>query len=124
MSKVEQAKSLGAQLPPQEERRRSQRVALRVPVRLYFRSKGEEIRVEACTVNVNDHGAWLVTKEAFVTNDCFILEHKFTRQRIGCRVTRMPRETSGGNEVAVEFEHPVPGFWQVVFPPTDWAPLE
>jgi hypothetical protein len=124
MSLEERGGSLGAQVPPQEERRRSQRVTLRVPVRIYLSSKGEEIRVDAFAINVNDHGALLVCTESFVTNDRFILEHKHTRKRIDCRVTRMPRETSGGREVSVEFDHPVPGFWQIAFPPTDWKPPE
>ena len=110
--------SAGAQLAPQDERRRSQRVILRVSVKLHVSGKTEGIG--AFTVNVNDHGALLISPETFEPNERFVLEHARTRERMGCRVTRKSQPGLGGFQVAVEFDKAAPGFWHVVFPPTDW----
>jgi hypothetical protein len=124
MSREDNNRSLGEQLTPQDERRRSQRVTLRVAVRLHVHIQGNEKIVEAFTVNVNDHGALIVCAESFTTNDRFILELKFSRNRMGCRVTRKPQEVAAGYQVGVEFDQPAPGFWHIAFPPTDWKPHE
>jgi PilZ domain len=120
MSAEDFARGEGAQLAPQHERRRSQRVTLRVRVKLHVAIEGKPDSVQAFTANVNDHGALLVSPESFQTEDRFVLEHSHTRQRMGCRVTRRPEAIQGGFQVAVEFDGPAPGFWQIVFPPTSW----
>ncbi|HKW89315.1 MAG TPA: PilZ domain-containing protein [Candidatus Acidoferrales bacterium] len=108
----------------QEERRRSQRVTLRVGVRLLANVRGTESIVEAFTVNVNDHGALLICAQPLAIDDRFTLENKYTRSRVACRVTRKPKEASFGYQVAIEFEQASPKFWQIVFPPPDWKPTE
>jgi hypothetical protein len=113
-------RSSDSQLAPQDERRRSQRITLRVAVRLIVHLQGAEKIIEACTVNVNDHGALVVCAQSFATNDRFTLEHKHTRNRVGCRVTRKPQEVPAGYQVALEFDEVVAGFWHIAFPPTDW----
>ena len=79
------------QLAPGEERRRSQRVTLRVAVKLHISIEGKPPTVLAFTSNVNDHGALIHCRESFATNARFVLEHINTQQRIGCRVTRPPQ---------------------------------
>lgn len=113
-----------SQLAPQGERRRSQRVTLRVGVRLLVTVQGNEKSIEAFTANVNDHGALLICAQSFALNDRFTLEHKHTRNRIACRVTRKPQEASSGFQVAIEFEQAAPNFWQIAFPPPDWKPSQ
>jgi hypothetical protein len=120
MSPADHPRNIAPQLAPHDERRRSQRVGLRVAVRLLVHLQGTEKTVEAFTVNVNDHGALVVCTQSFATNDRFTLEHKHTRNRVGCRVTRKPQEIPAGYQVAVEFDQAAPGFWHVAFPPTDW----
>ncbi len=124
MSREDPAKDEGAQVAPHEERRRSQRVRLRVPVKLHVRIPGKPETIEAQTADVNDHGALLACPESFPTNARFILEHKGSRQRVGCRVTRTPNVIHGGFLVPVEFDTAAPGFWHISFPPTDWKALE
>ncbi|MGH9729013.1 MAG: PilZ domain-containing protein [Candidatus Acidiferrales bacterium] len=116
------AKDGGAQVSPQDERRRSQRVRLRVAVKLYVSLPGKPETIEAQTSDVNDNGALLTCPENFPTNARFILEHKGSRQRIGCRVTRTPNAAAGSFLVPVEFETAAPGFWHISFPPTNWKP--
>lgn len=124
MSREDPAKEGGAQVAPHEERRRSQRVRLRVPVKLHVSIPGNAETIEAHTADVNDHGALLACPGTFPMNARFILEHRGSRQRIGCRVTRTPSAMHGGFLVPVEFETAAPGFWHISFPPTDWKASE
>jgi hypothetical protein len=107
-----------------EERRRSQRVLLRVHGKLYMAHKGEEITMEVSTVSVNNHGALLVMKQSLPLDAHVVLEHGTTRQRVPCRVTRTPREMPEGYHVPLEFDTPEPNFWGIAFPPADWRPTD
>jgi hypothetical protein len=120
MSAEDFARGEGAQVAPLHERRRSQRVTLRVRVKLHVAIEGKPDMVQAFTANVNDHGALLLSPENFLQDDRFVLEHGHSRQRMGCRVTRKPEAIQGGFQVAVEFDQPALGFWHIAFPPTDW----
>jgi|SRR5690242_14309433 len=124
MTPEKPSSSQESQSAPQSERRRSQRVTLRVGVRLIATVQGNEKVVEASTINVNDHGALLLCALPFSVNDRFTLEHMHTRNRIACRVTRKAQEASSGYQVAIEFEQASPKFWQIAFPPSDWKPME
>ena len=105
-----------------EERRRSQRVLLRVHAKLYMAHKGEEVSLDVNTVSVNNHGALLVMKQSLPLDAHVVLEHGTTRQRVPCRVTRTPREMPEGYHVPLEFDIPEPNFWGIAFPPADWRP--
>ncbi|HKF53609.1 MAG TPA: hypothetical protein VKB26_14940 [Candidatus Acidoferrales bacterium] len=110
----------GAQAIPHDERRRSQRVVLRVSVKLHLAIEGKPDLIAAFTANVNVHGALLLCPENFLPGQRFILEHGMSRERIGCRVTRKPQSGTGGFQVPVEFDQAAPGFWHITFPPIDW----
>lgn len=114
----------GVQVAPQDERRRSQRVMLRVGVKLHVTIGGKPSIVRAFTANVNDHGALLLSPENFVSGSRFVLEHERSQERIGCCVTRKPQAAAEGFQVAVEFDEAAPGFWYITFPPTDWKASE
>lgn len=108
----------------QQDRRRSQRVTIRVGVRLLTTVQGNEKTIEAYTLNVNDHGAMLICKQPFKLNERLTLEHKHTRGRIACRVSQTPQQAASGYQIAIEFEKADPGFWHIAFPPLDWKPVE
>ena len=114
----------GQQLLPSEERRRSQRVVIRVPVTLHLKLAGQAHTIRAETVAVNDHGAMLLCARTLDADTRLEMQNDRTRQRLPCRVTRTPRDTAEGFLIPVEFETPSPGFWQISFPPTDWKPLD
>ncbi|MGC1106285.1 MAG: PilZ domain-containing protein [Candidatus Acidiferrales bacterium] len=109
-----------SQATPHEERRRSQRVTLRVGVTLHVSTEGKPEVVPAFTADVSLHGALLISPRDFSLNDRFVLEHNHSRQRMGCRVTRKVRAGTHGFQVGVEFDEKAPGFWHIVFPPADW----
>ena len=124
MTRAKSQSGRGQQLLPGEERRRSQRVMIRVPVTLHLTIARQPVTIHAHTVAVNDNGAMLLCSRTLDADVRLELQHDRTQQRMGCRVTRTPRDTAEGFLIPVEFPAPVPGFWQISFPPADWKPLD
>jgi hypothetical protein len=114
----------GAGLLAGEERRRSQRVIIRVPVTLLISEKGQAAKISAHTVAVNIHGAMLVCPRSIDENTRLELVNGRTGEKIGCRVTRASRESTEGFLVPVEFTISSPNFWQITFPPANWKAVE
>ena len=110
------------QLVPTEERRRSQRVMIRIPVTLRYNVQNQLTSIPAHTVVVNDHGALLFSSRPFPAGARLEVENRHTRQRQSCRVMRAAQETTDGFLVPVEFDTATKGFWQIFFPPTNWKP--
>jgi hypothetical protein len=109
---------------PGPERRRSQRVMIRVPVTLQVTIAKQVVAIPAATVAVNDHGAMLLCPRTLAAETKLEIENDRTRQKLPCRVTRTPRDSPEGYLIPVEFEVASPGFWGISFPPTDWKPPE
>jgi hypothetical protein len=105
-----------------EERRRSQRVILRIPVTLRLMVAGKVVVVPAATVSVNDHGAMLLCKRSLDAQAIVEMENDRTDEKMQCRVTRTPMENAEGYLIPVEFAKPAPMFWRISFPPRDWKP--
>jgi hypothetical protein len=107
-----------------EDRRRSQRVVLRVSVTLKFQVAAQSVVVSGSTVSVNDHGAMLLCSRALESGALLTIQHDATRKEVPCRVTRVPCESSEGYLIPVEFLEPATDFWQISFPPTDWKAVQ
>lgn len=105
---------------PYAERRRSQRVMLRVPVTLHV--AGLERSLHAVTLVVNNHGCLLQVAEAIPAATKLTVENENTSHRAAAHVVRAAQITAEGALVPVEFEEEQPGFWNVYFPPA--APAE
>jgi hypothetical protein len=103
-----------------EERRRSQRVMVRVPVTLLVKAAGQDQRISAHTVEVNIHGAMVLSPRPFDAETQMELENGRTNETVVCRVTRAPRESSEGFLIPLEFISPSSNFWQITFPPANW----
>jgi hypothetical protein len=114
----------GTALLPGEERRRSQRVIIRVPLTLVVAENGHAVKVPAFTVAVNIHGAMVVCKRSVDADNTLEVVNDRTGQKIGSRVTRAPRESPEGFLIPIEFVTPSPNFWQITFPPTNWKAPE
>jgi len=114
----------GPQLQPAEERRRSQRVIIQVPVTLELEAGGSKVTVKAKTASVNDQGAMLICTKNFAVDTRFELVNDRTSKRQSCRVTRTAAENQQGYLIPVAFSASAPGFWQISFPPPGWKPLE
>jgi hypothetical protein len=107
-----------------EDRRRSQRVLLRVRASLHVALNGTPTTFETVTLSVNNHGAMIILKQGLPTETRFVLEHSGTKERVACKVVRAAREMAEGFQIPIEFDSPAPNFWRIAFPPNDWRPLD
>ena len=98
-----------------EERRRAQRVLLRVPVRLKIAGKTQTI--EGATHTVSATGALVVLTEAIPQGTKITIENITTQKTVEAQIPRPPQFSSEGSLVPVEFSSPAPNFWNVFFPP-------
>ena len=118
------AASARASLIPTDDRRRSQRVMMRVSVVLRYTIDGKEIMLRAHTVAVNIHGAMICAGQNIPAGTQVELEHKMTRERIAGSVSRQAISSPDGFLIPVEFAAPSINFWRISFPPTDWKPID
>ena len=98
-----------------EERRRAQRVLLRVPVRLKIAGKTQTI--EGATHTVSATGALVVLTEAIPQGTKITIENITTQKTVEAHIPRPPQFSSEGSLVPIEFTSPAPNFWNVFFPP-------
>ena len=98
-----------------EERRRAQRVLLRVPVRLKIAGKTQTI--EGATHTVSATGALVVLTEAIPQGTKITVENITTQKTVEAQIPRPPQFSSEGSLVPIEFSSPAPNFWNVFFPP-------
>lgn len=108
----------------EDQRRRSQRVLLRVRAVIYVVLGSKETELEVMTLSVNAHGALVAARRSLPVDTKLVLEHGGTRERVACRVVRPPREMPEGFHTALEFSSPAPDFWKIAFPPADWMPTD
>lgn len=101
--------------PTSEERRRAQRVLLRMPVLLHLPNRPEPLSAQTHTVSQN--GAMILSPEPLAEGTVIALENPRNQKRVDARVVRPPQVAQGGSLVPVEFTTPSPTFWAVFFPP-------
>lgn len=98
-----------------EERRRAQRVLLRVPIRVKVAGKTQA--VEGSTHTVSATGALIVLAEALPQGTKITIENVTTQKVVEAHIPRPPQFSQEGSLVPVEFDAPAPNFWNVFFPP-------
>lgn len=118
------AKQKGESPFAQQERRRAQRVTLRVSGSVHVSLHGKPASFRVTTASVSSTGALLVVERGLPQETRLVLEHGRTHKRVACRVTRPAREVPEGFQVAIEFDSPVDDFWGIAFPPSDWRPSD
>ena len=106
-------------------RRRSERVVLRIPVGLSaIMPDGQRICIEAHTLVVNAHGGLLDAGVEMAREQRIQLSNSKTIIATAGRVLRVEGSEEGRFLIAFEFESPAPHFWPVSFPPADWSNVE
>lgn len=105
-----------------QERRRGQRVLLRIRANIHVALQGKPTTLDAATLSVTPQGAVVVMKQNLPAETRLVLEDGGTKQCVGCKVARPTRETAEGFHIPLEFDSPAPGFWKINFPPSDWRP--
>ena len=104
-----------ARQPTAEERRRAQRVLLRMPVVVHIANNPKGI--EGFTHTVSATGGMIILKEGIPQGTKFTLENPRTQQKVEVNVVRPPQMNQEGSLIPVEFLSPAPLFWNIVFPP-------
>lgn len=106
----------------ERNRRRSERVVLRVPVHLSaLMPGGKRISIEAHSLVVNAHGGLLDTGIEMAKGQQICLSNSRTDIVATGTVLRVEGSGEGRFSVVFEFECPAPHFWPVSFPPRDWS---
>lgn len=104
-------------------RRRSQRVLMKVPVRVSSQQGGALFFEEDThTLAINAHGALLVLAAPVYRGQRFTLSNVQTKASLECIVAHVDKVPGEQTRVGVEFMMPNQTFWRVAFPPKDWTP--
>ena len=101
--------------PTAEERRRAQRVLLRIAVTVQVAGTQP---VQGNTHTVSASGAMIILPEALPEGTKLTIENSKTGNKVEARVARAPQVTGEGSLVPVEFMTASPIFWNVFFPPS------
>jgi hypothetical protein len=105
-----------------KEKRRSQRLALSVPVVAYRSEKlGLPFSEGTRTLMVSAHGALISLDAKVVADQRLVLKHALSGEEQECRVVFTRKKLMGPAEVGIEFRQAAPKFWHIAFPPSDWT---
>ncbi|HKV23919.1 MAG TPA: PilZ domain-containing protein [Candidatus Acidoferrum sp.] len=109
------ARVVSTRPPTAEERRRAQRVLVRIRVLVKVEGKPEPL--EGFTHTVSASGAMLILPQGLSEGTKLTLENPKAQLTIEARVVRPPQMSHEGSQVPVEFLAPSPNFWGIFFPP-------
>jgi hypothetical protein len=101
--------------PTAEERRRAQRVLLKMTVNVIVSGKPKPF--EATTHTVSQNGAMILLPENLPEGTKMILENPKSQKTVEAKVVRPAQHTHEGALTPVEFLTASPSFWNVFFPP-------
>jgi hypothetical protein len=99
-----------------EERRRAQRVMLRVTIMVYQAGKPDPIK--ATTMTVSENGGMLVMRETLQMGVKVTLENPRTQKKVEAHVVRAAQSSADGMQIPVQFDEVSPNFWGIFFPPS------
>ena len=108
------ARPAATRTPTAEERRRSQRVLVRMPVIIHVAGKAP---LQGNTHTVSAGGAMVILKEGIGEGTKVTVENPITKIKVEGKVIRPPQMNQEGSLVPVEFVTPMPTFWNIFFPP-------
>lgn len=94
------------------ERRRSERLLLRVPLLVYGHAPGKEpFHEKARTLEISSHGGLLTVVTRVWVGQKLLLTNIANQEERECHVVRLGVKHSEEREVAIEFTQPAPEFW-------------
>ena len=104
-------------------RRRSQRVLMKIPVRVSGQTgPGSLFEEETHTLAISAHGALIAVSKQVSKGQRLSVSNVQTRAALECVVVHIGKREGERIQVGVEFMLPNPIFWHVAFPPKDWTP--
>ena len=105
-----------------ENKRRSERVRLQIPIVVLTESlEHEPMEEETQTMVVNAHGGLLKLQMEVLAGQPIVLVNPVSGAEVAAKVVRVVNPPGGYTGVAFEFAEPSPHFWPVEFPPEDWV---
>jgi hypothetical protein len=102
-----------------EERRRAQRVLLRMQVLVHLPGKANPLHGVTHTVSAN--GAMIILPEGLSQGTKLTIENQKTQKKVEAHVVRPPQLNAEGSLIPVEFLAASPNFWNIFFPPNPAA---
>lgn len=107
-----------------KERRRTQRVALSVPLVLNGQNEdGEKFSLRAKTNAVSQHGAQIESEHPLIIGQVLLLINENSARKVEARVASIQRKRDGKTYVGVEFLSGEINFWNMTFPLPGAKPL-
>ena len=98
-----------------EERRRAQRVLLRIAVKVHIQGKTQVL--DGFTHTVSANGALIVVPEPLAQGTKIKIENVKAQKTVDASVVRPPQFSPDGSLIPVEFGETSPNFWNIFFPP-------
>lgn len=118
VSVLQQEKQLAAM---EARPRRSMRILLSVPVTVDGQVSNQTFCEDTRTLVVNAHGALISLSASVSTGQTIKMVNGTTKDSLDCRIVYMGSPQAGRRQFGVEFLQPSSSFWQIDFPPDDWA---
>ena len=104
-------------------RRRSQRIALTVPVVVAGANNlGTRFEEDTATMTISPHGALVLLSATVNKGQRITLSNVRTKASVECAVVYVSQGKGTKREVGLSFALPNKSFWKVAFPPSDWSP--
>jgi hypothetical protein len=104
-------------------RRRSQRLMLRVKVRVSGQNRdAKPFEEETTTLLASPHGALVLLAAPVSKGQRITLANANTKAALECVVTYIGDVEGDCVQIGVDFLTPNPTFWPVAFPPENWTP--
>ncbi|HUK32070.1 MAG TPA: hypothetical protein VLV89_13215 [Candidatus Acidoferrum sp.] len=111
-AQAERAKAKDSKTDSEFDRRRTQRIALQVPVFVYGHGRRQEpFHEETTSLVVNSHGALLPLSNRVRLGQELLLTNPATQSEQPCRVVFLASKRSRRNKVGVAFAGEAPSFW-------------
>ncbi len=105
------------------ERRRTVRVSLRIPLVVSGQDAcGENFRLRVHTQSIAADGALLILEAAMTPGQTCLLSNEATTQSVECRVASSRQARDGKHLVGIGFLEPGANFWHMVFPKAGMRP--
>ena len=98
-----------------EERRRAQRVLLRIAIKVHVTGKTQIM--EGFTHTVSANGALIIVPEPLAQGTKISIENVRAQKTVEATVVRPPQFSPDGSLIPVEFGAVSPNFWNIFFPP-------
>src|SRR5882762_354715 len=98
-----------------EERRRAQRVLLKIAVKVHVTGKTQIY--DGFTHTVSANGALIIIPEPLAQGTKVSIENVKAQKTVEATVARPPQFSPDGSLIPVEFGAVSPNFWNIFFPP-------